>query len=229
MPLGVDHVQFSVPSLDGGADFLRSHGFRQDFAESGFDGEGAPFFRERGKSMTFHSTDTTRIELVNAAQGGQHGVAHDTYVPVFDPDGDLVNVAALAAPCRGAVSTRLLHIEVHVDDLEASLRFWRVLGFREEGAGSRMTFPASIAGVGLAIEFRRRRTTRPSGLFVDDPGCSLIALVDRDCEATLEALRGSGSLWASHGFRIKGRPVRVHILSGPGGELVELIHFLPRG
>jgi catechol 2,3-dioxygenase-like lactoylglutathione lyase family enzyme len=229
MPLGVDHLQFSVPCLEHAGELLRNLGFQQEFGEKDFDGCAPAFFRERGKSMAFFSTEDTRIEVINAAAGDGQGRRHGVYVPVFSPHAEIVEVPSLSARCRGPVSGHLSHVEVHVDNPAASREFWSRLGFQpESGSSGRLAFPRTMVGMGLAIELCERRPTEHPGQFVDDPGCSLIALIDRDATATLRDLEGFGSPWASYPFQINGRRIHIHMLRGPSGELVELIQLAPR-
>lgn len=229
MPLAVDHVQFSVPSLEHASEMLLRLGFQRLFVEVDFDRGEPLFFRERGKTMSFHATEETRIELINGAAGEGARRRHDTYVPVFSPRAEPVEVPELAAVCRGTVSRILGHVEVHVGNIQASREFWRRLGFQPEaGSEDRLAFPRTMIGMGLAIELRERPANGRAGLFVDDPGCSLIALLDRDSTTTIRDLDGIGSLWDSRPFRINGRSMNIHMLRGPSGELVELIQFVSR-
>jgi hypothetical protein len=222
MPLGVDHVQFSVPSVDTAVGCLTACGYRQLFREENFD-SGAPFFHVPGKTMVFLSSSEVRLELINSSAEPRQ----DLYVPVFAQGDSPVEVTELGTLCRGRPTATLSHVEVHVADAGASAKFWRAIGFEPSADPNVLFFPRRVYG--MALQIRLIESTRNQGRFVDDQGCSLIALVDQRPVATLQSVEQvGGRCWGYHDLRINGRALRSHMLRGPSGELVELIHFHPR-
>jgi catechol 2,3-dioxygenase-like lactoylglutathione lyase family enzyme len=114
-------------------------------------------------------------------------------------------------------------------DVEASRRFWEEgLGFREADGGTlapRAMMPAWRLGVlPVPAAVSADETT------VDAEGCVLVTVLSTAVDDDLRRLDTAGHLsrsTAAWSETIAGRALRVAIVAGPGGELVELLE-VPR-
>ena len=110
---------------------------------------------------------------------------------------------------------------------EASAALLASLGFRrdQDGTESRLSFPPSIIGMGLAVNIVGGIEVSDD-VYVDDLGLSLIALITKDLEEEAEALREDGHRVTDvFDYTINGRAISNVIVHGPGGEFIELIQF----
>lgn len=237
--IGVDHVQFSVPDLAAGTALLEARGWRLAFQEPGFAAGARPYFRGADKSMAYLKRGRAAIELIDGS--GTAGPGH--WLPLFqgrlpgearaseERRGTMrVGVEALGGDClcRGeGDELELGEVVLRSSAPEASAALLESLGFRREddGDGLRLAFPPSILGMGLTVTVVPGPTT-DSDVFVDDLGPCLVALLAKDLEEERDALRaaGHGTTDVFH-YTINGRPISNVVVTGPGGELVELIQI----
>jgi hypothetical protein len=214
MILGVAQVVVNVRDLDGAARELLDASYTQTFAERGLPNHGA--------KAPFQASARAALDM-----------AHFT-PPRPAPAVELTAYAG--DPPGGAAAYRLEHedgvpVRAVVDavDPAASARFWREgLGFEHAGEGllrSRAMLPA----------WRLEVLLRPAdGLTapttVDAEGCVLLTVLTTDARAELERgglkdlARRSSEVWEEP---VAGRNLRVALVEGPSGELVELLQLPP--
>ena len=239
--IGIDHVQFSVPDLAVGTEFLQGIGWGLEFREPEFATTPRPYFRETGKSMAYLKQGRAAIELID----GSASAGSASWTPRFsarlagradefagNPTGDLVvRVPELGTTClcsdESNGSVELNEVILSSAKPEASAGFLESLGFRREEAGDvlRLAFPASIIGMGLNVTIVQG-SAQSGEDFVDDLGLSLIALISKDLAGDVQALRAEAyETTETFDYTINGRAISNAIVRGPGGELIELIQI----
>ena len=106
---------------------------------------------------------------------------------------------------------------------EESRRFWiEGLGFRDDGPALELRAAAPSLGFRVALE--PHPPSRPATM-VDAGGCVLVTAVTTDVDRDFERLGRfsegrSAQPWAE---TVAGRELRVAMIEGPSGELVELL------
>ena len=181
-------------------------------------------FRRRGYSLAFAATVPNHPAKVVLQAGRRTSLAlrHMTSattapaVELTTYDGDTAGDASYAlAEADGDI----LRLDVHTDDADASAAFWRHAGFRPHGDVLRFSGLHAAWRLDLRlVPGRRLRTT------VDAEGVVLVTLLTTSAGDDLHDLaagaRRRTGVWDED---VGGRPLRVAMLEGPGGELVELI------
>lgn len=238
--IGVDHVQFAVPDVGASVRYLTQCGYRLDFQEAAFNVARRSYFRGLTKTMAYMRHSGSRIEVITS--DGHPGQAR--YVPVLD------GLLASGGGCGLAVGGRqafwhealcsyclpgdaevptLTDIVVRVAKPEQSTTFWQLLGFRQMAGGLPHTglgFAPNMFSMPLTVHLLRVPFGDDQDAKADDPGCSSVALISRDLCADRAALAHAGHrVSEATAFHINGRAVTICFISGPSGELVELVEF----
>lgn len=238
--IGVDHVQFAVPDVSVGVRYLAQCGYRLDFQEAAFNGARRSYFRGLAKAMAYMRHSGSRIEVITSS--GHPGQAR--YVPVLDGPGSSdggcgLDVGGRQACWQEALSSyclpggtgmpALTEVVVRAAQPEQSARFWQLLGFRQLAGGlprASLGFAANMVSMPLTIHLQRVPFEDGQDAKADDPGCSSVALISRDLCADRAALAQAGhGVSEATPFQINGRAVTICFISGPSGELVELVEF----
>lgn len=245
--IGVDHIQFSVPEIAAAVPVLQARGWTLMFEEPEFVTDTRPYFRETGKSIAFLKLEQAAIELIN----GSSRQGPDVWTPVFSSrwpdcnpapveaagprhrwsDAERVQVDTLGGPCRNLgrdeASTELVGLILHSSAPSASASFLESLGFQPDPeCNDQLTFPGNFFGMPLMVTIAARSGDPPHDNLVDDLGMSLVALISKDLAADAASLREAGHhVTAPFEYSINGRPIANVIVTGPGGELVELIQI----
>jgi len=234
---GVDHVQISVPALGTAIETLSSCGYTVDFEEPDFSTTQRPYFRERRKSMAYLRSGSDAVELID----GSGVPGPELWLPVFHR---AIHGTATEAPAGIACTARLVpelggtclasgggtggleRVVLRVADPEPTVGFLEGLGFLlrgRDGCRIELEFPRTIVTMALRVTVISGGS-RPPEHFVDDLGCTLVALISRNLEADVAALQEDGCTTTQiFSFTINGKPIRHAIIRGPGGALVELI------
>jgi len=236
--IAVDHVQFAVRSVAVGTRYLLQHGYELVFQEVDFNLEARSYFRSVQKSMSYLKRGTSRVELITGAD--QEGYAR--YIPVFGgfespdylPELEMGHFQAfwhdeLSSVCASGMGEApiLKEVVARASRPDHSLFFWRLLGFEltaKDDQWYTLMFPSNMLSMPLTVFLARMPFGHGEEARVDDLGCSSIALVTRNLcadRATLQQKHYTVSE-VTH-FRINRKPLTICIVSGPSGELVELL------
>lgn len=238
--IGVDHIQLAVPDLAAGVRCLSQLGYEAAFREAGFDHQARSYYRRPDKDMAYCRRGASRVEMITGS--GQDGPA--TYLPVFVgadtacpvPALDLgpfraFRQDALATTCaaRAGAAGPLDSVVQRARRPEPSAAFWQSLGFDlafHDADWYRLDYPRNIVSMPLSIFLARTPIDGGGDAKADDFGCSSIALLTRNLNADRAALTEAGRpLSEAVALRINGRPVTLCFVTGPSGELVELLEF----
>lgn len=112
-------------------------------------------------------------------------------------------------------------VRVMVDDVAASLMWWSFLFDFEPTEG--WVGLRSRMGRNIALEVQNVRGA-PTRRYLDGTGWPCLALLTNDIGADLERARHGARRWSPvFPFTVNGKDLRICILAGPNGELVELI------
>jgi catechol 2,3-dioxygenase-like lactoylglutathione lyase family enzyme len=209
MILGVGQIVLNVRNLDAIESDLVSAGYKRTFEERGL-------ANHRAKAV------------VQGASRGSLDMVH-LNAPGATPAVELTSYGD--APVGRAAFEYLppAHVRAPTAHPEASAGFWQDgLGFREADGGAlelRAMMPAWRLGVlPVPAEVGADETT------VDAEGCVLVTVLSTGVDEDLRRLEGAGHLTrstAAWSETVAGRRLRVAIVAGPGGELVELLE-MPR-
>jgi hypothetical protein len=212
--LGVPQIVLNVANLDAQHSDLAEQGYTQTFAERGLanNAEKAPFqAAARGSLDMVHLTAPRREPALELTQ-------YDGGLPCGE------TVYRLGPNTRDAVRV----VEVRARELDRSAAFWTALGFREtapaENGCRTLEIPAPLPDWRLAVRLRREQADAAPATTVDADGVVLVTALSSDLERDLERLAPTAARrsapWAE---RVAGRAIRVAIVEGPSGELVELL------
>lgn len=214
MILGVAQVVFNVSDLDRSSRELEAKGYRTAFAESELPSHPA--------KSAFRRASNGDLEMVHlASPNGGLAIEFTHY-----PDSASAGATAYRTPVQEFLDGGRLAVSASAP--EASTRFWcEGAGFREEVTGGRsLTFAAALPAWRLTLDLTPA-AARPEPTTVDAHGCVLVTLLstnaseDRGRLAELSTGRVS-DLWEE---RVGGRDIRVAIVEGPSGELLELLEL----
>jgi hypothetical protein len=238
--IGVDHIQFAVRDVAACVQYLSRHGYGLDFQETAFNTEARSYFHGTGQTLAYLHRGSSRLEVISSAGDGV--VPH--YAAVLDgfefPDtapaflsGDLRAFwrESLSCCCLAKDSDvpTLSAVVLRANRLQPSSTFWQSLGFRtmpQAGPQLSMGFPCNMMSMPLTIHVVDAVSDPIVVAKADDPGCTSVALITRDlCSDRTELAQAGYATSETTSFRINRRPVRVCFISGPSGELVELVEF----
>jgi hypothetical protein len=215
--IGVDHVQFALPDVIAGAALLSRYGYELDFVETDFNTKRRSYFRGETKSMAYLHRGTSRVEVITSAAP----VGSARYTPTAD---GIADPTWPEGPAR-ATARGVDGVIVRTRQADASAVFWQLLGFMPTGNGG-FAFPANMFSMPLTVSLDRDAPEEDADAMADDAGCSSIALITRSLMADRPALSEAGyPVSEATPFRINGRRVTICFVTGPGGELVELVEF----
>ena len=215
--LGVAQVVVNVPDIAAAADRLEAAGYQRTFAAA---------IPNHPAKRELQASRRERLDMVHlAAPSGGMALELTSY-----SDGEPQGAAAfeLHLPERAGGRTRVV---APVADRELSERFWcGQLGFTKASAdGTNLTSPARRAEWALDVTLAepsgpRRRTA------VDADGCVLVTVLTSDIDG--DAARLAQDVMTSRmappwDEEVDGRSLRVAMVEGPSGELIELLQ-LPR-
>lgn len=239
--VAVDHVQFAVRSVARAVAHLGSMRYALRFEARDFNDRERPFFRCARKDMAYVTCGRSRIEVVTGAQRAISG----RYCPIFGVSTDATQGGeldagalaisrnrALSGPCATARGTaaELRHLIVRSSRPAESLSFWQALGFKLTRTAARydlLAFPVNALSMPLALLVLREPVPHRAGAYVDDYGCASVALITRNLASDLASLGRAGIAYHEPiRLHINGKQLAVSFLSGPGGEIVELIEPL---
>lgn len=181
-------------------------------------------------ASSFGGTESFRaLDLPNDArkaplQSGLRGRLD--MVHLAQPEGVAVELTRYhgAPPAGRAAFTRTgpAAVTAATRDPEASRPFWTHLRFRPDGDALALRAPHPAWSLTLSLS----PTDAAEPTTVDADGCVLVTLLTTTLERDLQALHDAGLLlrstipWTE---QIADRQVRIAIVEGPGGELVELL------
>jgi catechol 2,3-dioxygenase-like lactoylglutathione lyase family enzyme len=219
--LGVAQVVVNVDRLADAEADLTHRGYQRSFGETAIANHPAKAHLQSG----------ARARL---------GLTHFSAPPC----GTAVELTAYeGAPAAGAVVYRLqlpprpgagpALVTVAATDPEGSHRFWTEgLGFRTGSDDHHLSFPAVMPSWRLDVVLDAAGLGERPVTTVDADGCVLVTLLSTDTETDAarlarpeHGLRSSG-MWPE---RVASRDLRVAIIEGPSGELVELVQLPARG
>ena len=217
MLLGVAQVVLNVADLDPAAQALAAGGYRRSFIE-----RAIPNHPAKG---ALQARPRERLDMVHFAGPAQTVAVEVTSYDSGPPAGRAAFEVELPPP-EGAS----LRVTVLAGDAQGSLAFWRdALGFRETGDGA-LALRALRPEWSLAVQLQPAAEGGPTT--VDAQGCVLVTFLATELERDLARICDGGLLLRStpawEEF-IDGRALRVAMLEGPSGELIELIQLPRRG
>lgn len=205
MIAGVAQVVVNVEdTADEGAALERA-GYRRTFTQLGLSNQPA--------KEPFQAAPRQRLDL-----------AH--FVPPT-PGPAMELTAYDGGPPAGVAAYRLAgtRLSFSASRLEESLDFWTSgLGFRADAL--RLTFPAPVPAWRLELDVDPGPIPDEEPT-VDAQGCVLVTMVVTALEHDLERLVGGTTLRRSEIWeeRVANRNLRVALVAGPSGELVELLEI----
>ncbi len=122
-----------------------------------------------------------------------------------------------------------------VSDMEAARRFWvEGLGFQPEGAQDKMAGSLQLRFPALMPQWRARlrllvSTDAPAPALLDGPGFRVVSMVSTQFEQDRARVMARGGVRASTGVMeevIGGKKMRLDLLEGPDGVMVEIFQTL---
>ena len=235
MILGVDHIALSCDDLAAGCAVLEAAGWGIRFREDALPNHPAkrPFLRQY---HTRHGVAYARGARGLAVELTAHGTPLARPVGGYHVSGigappawaDLP--ATWTAPTGPDVMLAVEHVALGVPDLATARAFWcDGLGARlvaESASAVQVRFAAPVPSLEgdlhLALD-----PDAPVAPALDDAGFPCLALLCSDVAADAERALRAGATRRSGRFdlTVAGRPLRIELLAGPSGELVELIQL----
>ena len=240
MIIGVDHVQFSVTDLVQSENFLIENGFKKKFNQDNFQVKEYQVYRSIPKSMVFFvKNNSCNIEIIN----GSSMYTGTRFLPIFKNslecddrlldslEKEIQEIRGLN--CIGVIAykevTNLAGIHCDSWKYESSVRFWQSFGFkkqREFQSTTCLTSPQSLFESRPIISVRKVDKPTWCSDYVDDLGCSLIAVISNNINVDAERLKEGGfKVTEILKFEICGRLVSSCFVYGPCSEIVEIISF----
>ena len=236
--IGVDHVQFAVRDVAASAAYLSRHGYELTFQERDFNAQARSYYRDLRKDMAYLRRDASRVEVIT-------GAAHEgypRYIPVFDglappnlsparqlgefDTGWHEDLSSICASRNGKAPI-LDGVIVSTSHPDRSSAFWQLLGFALIAQDDRwytLAYPRNMFSMPLTVLLGRMPCEPGEDSRVDDLGCSSIAVITRNLGADRAALIAEHcAVSEASQFRINGRLLTICFVTGPGGELVELM------
>lgn len=248
MILDVDHIALNVADLPAAAQWLSGQGYQQVF-----DAQHKPNLPS--KAPLLHQTQPTHhLRLMRRAQAWpieliDHGYLHPSrgaFVPLIGDSPSSLGSAlvpvefdrlttttwgsyqayALGEPSQTAASTHLIGFAVAVTDLEQSIAFWGLLGFKplnSHAQGAELGFRSLLGGTSYRL-WLLKSDEQPTLPMLDDAGFACLALVTNALERVLKRLKERGYTTTERcTFQPDQTPLEIAFARGPSGELVELI------
>ena len=205
MILGIAQVVINVGDLDAAETDYLARGYKRTFRDDAIANHPAkrPFQSKPRESLSMSHLAPPRpapaVELT--AYGAPAGVA--PFELELDAEGAPRSVSFAAE--------------------EESRRFWiEGLGFGDDGTALELRAAAPSLGFRVALE--ARPPSRPATM-VDAAGCVLVTAVTTDVDRDFERLGrfSEGRSAQPWDEAVAGRELRVAMIEGPSGELVELL------
>ncbi len=220
MILGVAQLVFNTPSLDACAERLHRAGYTTTFRDDALASHPSkePFLgAPRAELAMAHFAPPAPGQAVEVTEyAGAPPAGRASYAVDAAGEGPTADVLA-------AASHPITRVAVATTDPGASRGFWtEALGFRDADESPRLLFPA------LLEAWRVEISLAPAGNHdrsLDADGLVLLTLLCSNLDRDLAALAEHGGLRFASPWdeRVGGRQVRIALVEGPGGELVELL------